>query len=615
MIAEESRASDGLLRSSWSRISPFLWEYKTRVVLALGTLLLGKGALLLVPFILKALVDSLELGSNAGPALALLALVLAYGGARFSSTLFSELRDLLFGRVTEHAMRRLGLQVFNHVHTLDLRYHLQRRTGGLARDIERGISGISFLMRFFVFNIAPTLLEISMVAGILLWQYGIEYSAVVLAAVAVYITFSFRATAWRTRFVREVNEADTASTSRAVDSFLNYETVKYFNAESLEAQRFDQELGGLEAARRKNRFSLFTLNSGQAIIIACAQGAMLAMAAFEVRAGSMSVGDFVLVNQFMIQLFLPLSFLGFLYREIKSSLANIERLFALLNLNSSVVDKPDAQPLASAVRRIAFDNVSFAYESERPILKNVSFEVSEGETVAIVGPSGAGKSTLLKLLMRFYDPDAGSISFNQEDLRDLTQNSVRQTLAVVPQDCVLFNDSLSENLRYGDPDASDGELAEALRIAHLSRFVSELPDGLETVVGERGLKLSGGEKQRVGIARAVLKSASLVIFDEATSSLDLQSEQVVLAALRELAQRRTTLLVTHRLTTVVDADRILVLDNGRLVEQGRHQALLELGGVYAGLWHSQPTASRSPDSSSASPPSSRSIAPASLGEE
>ncbi|MEM6301921.1 MAG: ABC transporter ATP-binding protein/permease [Pseudomonadota bacterium] len=590
MTAEDARSTGGLLRSAWSRITPFLWEYKARVALAFGTLLLGKGALLLVPFVLKALVDSLDLGISTGPSLALLALVLAYGGARFSSTLFSELRDLLFGRVTEHAMRRLGLQVFNHVHTLDLRYHLQRRTGGLARDIERGISGISFLMRFFVFNIAPTLLEISMVAGILLWQYGIEYSAVVLAAVAVYVLFSFRATAWRTRFVRQVNEADTASTSRAVDSFLNYETVKYFNAESLEAQRFDQELGGLEAARRKNRFSLFTLNSGQALIIASAQGAMLAMAAFEVRAGSMSVGDFVLVNQFMIQLFLPLSFLGFLYREIKSSLANIERLFALLNLNSSVRDKADALPLKAAVRSIVLDEVSFSYEAARPILQNVSFAVSEGETVAIVGPSGAGKSTLLKLLMRFYDPDSGSITFNQQDLRDLTQDSVRQTVAVVPQDCVLFNDSLLENLRYGDPDASDADIAEALRIAHLSDFVADLPEGLETMVGERGLKLSGGEKQRVGIARAVLKSASLVIFDEATSSLDLQSEQVVLAALRELAQRRTTLLVTHRLTTVVDADRILVLDKGRLVEQGRHEALLALGGVYASLWHSQPTA-------------------------
>ncbi|MEM9396431.1 MAG: ABC transporter ATP-binding protein/permease [Pseudomonadota bacterium] len=590
MTAEDARSTGGLLRSAWSRITPFLWEYKARVALAFGTLLLGKGALLLVPFVLKALVDSLDLEISTTPSLALLALVLAYGGARFSSTLFSELRDLLFGRVTEHAMRRLGLQVFNHVHTLDLRYHLQRRTGGLARDIERGISGISFLMRFFVFNIAPTLLEISMVAGILLWQYGIEYSAVVLAAVAVYVLFSFRATAWRTRFVREVNEADTASTSRAVDSFLNYETVKYFNAESLEAQRFDQELGGLEAARRKNRFSLFTLNSGQALIIASAQGAMLAMAAFEVRAGSMSVGDFVLVNQFMIQLFLPLSFLGFLYREIKSSLANIERLFALLNLNSSVRDKADALPLKAAVRSIVLDEVSFSYEAARPILQNVSFAVSEGETVAIVGPSGAGKSTLLKLLMRFYDPDSGSITFNQQDLRDLTQDSVRQTVAVVPQDCVLFNDSLLENLRYGDPDASDADIAEALRIAHLSDFVADLPEGLETMVGERGLKLSGGEKQRVGIARAVLKSASLVIFDEATSSLDLQSEQVVLAALRELAQRRTTLLVTHRLTTVVDADRILVLDKGRLVEQGRHEALLALGGVYASLWHSQPTA-------------------------
>ncbi|MEM6605100.1 MAG: ABC transporter ATP-binding protein/permease [Pseudomonadota bacterium] len=589
MDSQESiQKEQGLLRASWRRIAPLLWEYRVRVALALGCMLLAKGAMLLIPFLLKALVDSLDTGANTVLVLAPLGLVLAYGAARFGSTVFSELRDTLFGRVSEHAMRRLGLQVFDHVHTLDLSYHLQRRTGGLARDIERGISGLSFLMRFFVFNIAPTLFEIAMVAGVLLWQYGSQYSLIVLLAVAAYGFFSFRATAWRTQFVRQVNEADTASTSKAVDSFLNYETVKYFNAEALESQRFDESLQGLEAARRKNRLSLLTLNSGQALIIAIAQTSMLLLAAREVAAKTMTLGDFVLVNQFMIQLFLPLGFLGFLYREIKSSLANIERLFGILELRPAVRNQQGAAKLEQQPIGIEFRDVSFAYDSQRSVLKDVSFRIEEGESVAIVGRSGAGKSTLLKLLFRFYDPDEGAVSVNGQDVRTVTQDSLRRFIAVVPQDCVLFNDTLLENVRYGDPSSDSTAVSDALQAAHLSTFVQQLPDGLETYVGERGLKLSGGEKQRVGIARAILKAAPIVVFDEATSSLDLQAEQAVLGALRDLAQRRTTLLVTHRLSTVVDADRILVLDEGRLVEQGRHQDLVNAGGVYAQLWNSQP---------------------------
>ncbi|MEM1403444.1 MAG: ABC transporter ATP-binding protein/permease [Pseudomonadota bacterium] len=580
----EGLSDRGLLVAIWHRLAPVLRDNALRVGLALGCLVAAKAGLLVIPFLLKALVDGLEEGVSAAPVSWILVLVLAYGSARFANTLFGELRDTLFGRVTERAMRQLGLQVFRHVHSLDLDFHLNRRTGGLARDIERGTSGISFLLRFFVFNIAPTIFEIAMVATILLLNYGPSYALVVVCSVMVYALYSFRATAWRTRFVREVNEADSSSNTRAVDSLLNYETVKYFTNEAFEARRYDESLAAWEGARRKNRLSLFALNSGQAFVIAASQTIMLAMAATEVANGTMTIGDFVLVNQFMLQLFMPLGFLGFVYREIKSSLANIERLFALLDQRPRVVESEKAKSLNAERAVIEFRNVFFAYESDRPILQGINLRIGEGEKVALVGASGGGKSTIVKLLFRFYDPTEGGVFVNGYDLRDLTLHSLRRHIAIVPQDCVLFNTSLQDNIRYGDPTASNDAVASAVTAAHLDDFVSRLPEGMETVVGERGLKLSGGEKQRVGIARAVLKGAPILVFDEATSSLDSESEAAVLGAFAEMAQTHTTLVIAHRLSTIVDADRIVVLSEGGVVEEGRHDELLRNGGYYSRLW-------------------------------
>ncbi len=578
-------------RTNWRVIShllPYLLQSRYRVLLAMLCLLLAKGAILLIPFLLKRLVEALE-GAGSGELAAgvLLGVVLAYGGARFSNVFFGELRDTIFGRVTENAMRRIGLQVFRHVHSLDLDFHLDRRTGGLARDIERGTTGVSFLMRFFVFNIAPTLFEIAMVVGILLFNYGPLFALITLVSVLVYAVFSFRATEWRTRFVREMNEADSASNTRAVDSLLNFETVKYFTNEEFEARRYDRELRNWERARRRNRLSLFGLNGGQALIIAVAQTWMIGLAAFQVRGGQLSLGDFVLINQFMIQLFMPLGFLGFVFREIKGSLANIEKMFELLAVRPKVVDREDAPELALRQGAIRFHEVSFGYSPRRQILHGVSFEVQPGEKVAVVGPSGSGKSTLVKLLFRFYDPDSGSIEVDGQDIREVSQRSLRRCIGIVPQDTVLFNDTLLENVRYGDPEASDEAVAEAIRLAHLDEFVRALPDGGETLVGERGLKLSGGEKQRVSIARTILKRPPIMVFDEATSSLDSRSEQAILSALREIAEGHTSLVIAHRLSTVVDADRILVLREGRIVERGSHAELLALGGHYAELWRVQ----------------------------
>lgn len=597
-----------VLGQLWYRLKPVLHEHRVRVGFAFTFLLAAKGGLLVIPFLLKALVDRLDKGAvTAGTAgdnstlpnalisapvlhdaaTVVLALVLAYGGARLANTLFGELRDMLFGRVTEGAMRRIGLQVFRHVHQLDLDFHLNRRTGGLAREIERGTSGISFLLRIFIFNIAPTLFEIGMVAGILLLNYGGQYALVVVVSVAVYALWSFKATRWRTRFVRAENEADSTSNSRAVDSLLNYETVKYFTNENFEAERYDKALAEWESARRANRLSLFTLNGVQALVIATSQTVMLAMAAIQVQAGVLTLGDFVLINQFMLQLFIPLGFLGFVYREIKASLANIERLVALLDRTPAVKDADMAPPLLVGSGEVRFDAVGFGYHSDRQILNDVSFTLHGGETVAVVGASGAGKSTLVKLLFRFYDPTSGRITIDGVDIKGVIQASLRGAIAIVPQDCVLFNDSLRENIRYGRPEASDADIDAAVAAAHLQTFVAKLTEGLETVVGERGLKLSGGERQRVAIARAVLKGAAILVFDEATSSLDSRSEQAVLSAFRELAGHHTALVIAHRLSTVVDADRIVVLDAGRVVEQGRHAELLGANGHYAKLWQAQ----------------------------
>ncbi|MGB0380369.1 MAG: ABCB family ABC transporter ATP-binding protein/permease [Luminiphilus sp.] len=576
-----------LLGKLWQQVSPVLSDNRQRVGLALMCLLAAKVGLLVIPFLLKALVDGLDNSAEITGFHFLLMLVLAYGGARFANTLFAELRDTLFGRVTERAMRIINLRVFQHVHSLDLDYHLNRQTGGLARDIERGISGISFLMRFFIFNIAPTLLEITVVACILFINYGFTYSAVVIFSVLIYGVFSFQATQWRTRFVREMNSADSNSNTRAVDSLLNYETVKYFNNEKFEASRFDESLATWEKARRNNRLSLFALNGGQAAIIALSQTLMLAMATTGVRNGTMSLGDFVLINQFMLQLFIPLSFLGFVYREIKASLANIERLFGILDTPASIEEKPEDPCLSIHGGTIAFEQVCFSYRESQPVLKDLSFTVTGGQTVALVGASGAGKSTIVKLLFRFYDPEAGVIRIDGQAINAITPDSLRQSIAIVPQECVLFNDSLRENIRYGRPTASDDEVEQAVNAAHLEQFVRQLPEGLDTTVGERGLKLSGGERQRVAIARAVLKDAPILIFDEATSSLDSQSEQAVLAAFRELAGRHTALVIAHRLSTIVDADNIVVIDAGKVVESGTHEQLLALQGHYAGLWQAQ----------------------------
>ncbi len=569
------------------RLLPFIWESRDRVLLALLCMVMAKGAVILIPFLLKYLVDALETEGAAVTTMALLGLVAAYGGARFANVFFGELRDTIFGRVTERAMRRIGLQVFQHLHALDLDFHLNRRTGGLARDMERGTSGISFLMRFFIFNIAPTLFEIAVVAGILLANYGASYAAITLLSVIIYGLFSLRATEWRTQYVREMNEADSASSTRAIDSLMNFETVKYFTNEGFEAERYDEGLARWETARRRNRLSLFGLNGGQALIIAVAQTTMIGLAANDVRSGAMTLGDFILVNQFMIQLFLPLNFLGFVFREIKGSLANIEKLFELLTERPAVTDAPQAGTLQVHDGGIRFEDVSFAYSPARPIIKKLSFSVAPGETVAIVGPSGAGKSTLVKLLFRFYDPDSGSVSIDGQNIAEVTQDSLRQAIGIVPQDTVLFNDTLFENVRYGKPTASDAEVNEAIRLAHLDNFISHLPDGHDTLVGERGLKLSGGEKQRVAIARTLLKRPPILVFDEATSSLDSQSERAILEALREISSGHSSLVIAHRLSTIVDADSILVLRDGMLVEQGSHDKLLAQGGAYTELWQAQ----------------------------
>ncbi|BCO18489.1 ABC transporter [Alteromonas sp. KC3] len=570
-----------------SQLWPYLLEFKRRVALALLCLIAAKLASIGLPYVLKYTVDSLN-GDLTTLALAVpISLIIAYGALRLINVLLGEVRDTLFGRVTERAMRRLGLKVFKHLHNLDLGFHLNRRTGGLSRDIERGTNGISFLMRFMVFNIVPTLLEIALVVGLLLVQFGVSFAMIIICSVVAYIGFSMKATDWRTRFVTQMNEADSTTNSRAVDSLLNFETVKYFNNEAFEANRYDTDLAAWEKARRKNRLSLFALNGGQASIIAIAMTSMMANAAFGVINGEMTIGDFVLINAFTMQIFMPLNFLGFVYREIRGSLANIDKLFDLLSQAPAIKDADNASTLVTTNPVITFDNVAFAYNEKREILKGISFEVPAGAKVAVVGESGAGKSTLMKLLFRFYEPSSGSINIDGTDIRHLTQQSLRSHIGIVPQDTVLFNTTLLENIRYGNPDASIEDVENVIKLAHLEDFIAKLPDKLETTVGERGLKLSGGEKQRVAIARALLKGAPIMIFDEATSSLDSTSERAILSALRDAAKGHTSLVIAHRLSTIVDADKILVLKNGHIVEAGTHSALLAANAEYATLWHAQ----------------------------
>lgn len=590
MRHRQSAPEDSQLRPNWRvvyRVVPYLAEYKYRVIVALLLLALAKGANVAVPIALKYLVDALDVEQTTAMLLVPVWLLFGYGLLRFMAVFLGELRDAVFARVAERAMRRASLEVFEHLHTLDLDYHLGRKTGALARDIERGTSGMSFLLRFLVFNIVPTLFEIALVAVILWQQFSVHYVYAVIVAVALYIGFSVVVTEWRTRFVREANEQDNRSNSRAMDSLLNFETVKYFGAERREADEYDVNLAKWESSRLKNRLSLAALNSGQALIIAGAVTLVMYLAARDVAAGNQTLGDFVMVNAFMVQLFIPLNFLGFVYREIRQALVNIEKMLGLLDAKGKVTDFADAPALNASQGSVVFSDVSFAYHAERPILSGVSFSAEPGQKVAIVGASGAGKSTLAKLLFRFYDADSGEIRIDGQNIKTVSQQSLREAIGVVPQDTVLFNDSLEYNIRYGNPNASDDALWRAIKHASLEGFIKSLPNGLETQVGERGLKLSGGEKQRIAIARVLLKNPKILMFDEATSALDSHSENAIMDAIFNVAAGHTSLIIAHRLSTVQTADRIVVLDNGKVVEQGTHSDLLARNGVYASLWQAQ----------------------------
>ncbi len=577
---------------NWSvlrKLVPYLLRYPRRLALSLALLIAAKIASVGLPFILKHIVDALDAGDAGLDEVLLvpLGLLVAYGLVRLANVLFAELRDTVFGRVTEHAMHDIALRVFKHLHALDLSFHLERKTGGLARDIERGTTGISFLLRFMVFNIVPTLIEIIMVIVILSGRYSVWFGVIVFAAIVLYIIWSVFATEIRTRYVREMNEADSSTNSRAIDSLLNYETVKYFGNEDYEARRYDVNLDEWEAARRKNRLSIFALNGGQAFVISVSMSAAMILAAYEVSRGAMTLGDFVLINAFMMQIFLPLNFLGFVYREMKGALANIEKMFSLLSITPNVKDTHSHTPLHVSEGTLQFKQVSFSYSPERPILKALNFDVAGGKKVALVGSSGSGKSTLAKLLFRFYDCDTGGIYIDGHNIQDVSLHSLRAQLGFVPQDAVLFNDTIEANIRYGKLDASEEDICAAIRHAKLEDFIHSLPEGRQTIVGERGLKLSGGEKQRIAIARTMLKNPPILIFDEATSSLDNDSEAHILQAIDTLSEGKTCLVIAHRLSTIKDADWILVLENGQLVEQGSHDALLEEGGRYATLWQYQ----------------------------
>jgi len=571
------------LKQSIQTLWPYITKFKGRVLIAILALVGAKGATLLMPWALKEIIDSVDKSIN--PLLLVPTLLLVmYGALRFASVFLGEVRDAVFSRVTEHAMRDIGLKVFKHLHSLDLAFHLDRQTGGISRDIERGTSGLSFLMRFLMFNIVPTLFEIMTVAIIFGSLFSIWFALITLLAVAIYIFFTVTVTQWRNRFIRESNAADNQSNTRAIDSLLNYETVKYFNNEQHEAQTYDTFLATWEQARLKNRLSLLALNSGQALIIACAITALMWLGASEVVTGELTIGELVMINAYMIQLFLPLNFLGFVYREIRRALTDLENMLGLLNTSPKVADSETAQPLALKNGAISFENVSFSYDSKRPILKNVSFHVNPGAKVAVVGASGAGKSSLARLLYRFYELSSGAIKIDNQAINTVTLASLRKAIAIVPQDTVLFNTSIRENIHYGRPSASEGEVNKAINMAHLTDFINSLDKGDKTLVGERGLKVSGGEKQRIAIARAILKQSPILIFDEATSALDSQSEQAILNAMREVASNHTSIVIAHRLSTITDADTIIVLKAGEVVEQGKHDELLMQNGEYAHMW-------------------------------
>ena len=561
---------------------PYLWEYKWRVVIALVFLVAAKLANVGVPLVLKDIVDGLE--SSKAVLVLPLALLVAYGALRMSTVLFAELRDVVFMPVTQRAARRIALAVFRHLHALSLRFHLDRQTGGMSRDIERGTRGISTLLSFMLFSIIPVILEFVLVAAVLFAKFDWRFVAVTFAAVIVYIAFTIGITEWRTAIRKRANELDSKANTRAIDSLLNYETVKYFNNEDFEARRYDDSLQRYEVMAVRNEASLGLLNVGQAAIIAVAATALMVLCAQGVVARELSIGDLVLVNGLLIQLYIPLNFLGMAYREIKQALVDMERMFGLLEQNREVDDAPDAVDLPEGPAAVQFEAVDFGYDPRRQILHGMSFEIPPAAKVAVVGSSGAGKSTLARLLYRFYDVTGGAVRISGVDLRKLKQTSLRSAIAIVPQDTVLFNDTIHYNIQYGRPAANEDEVIAAAKAAHIHDFIVSLPDGYNAMVGERGLKLSGGEKQRVAIARAILKNPRIMIFDEATSALDSRTEQAIQRELNAIAQGRTTLVIAHRLSTVMDADEILVLEQGRIIERGRHGDLLESGGAYAQMW-------------------------------
>jgi ATP-binding cassette subfamily B protein len=579
------------------RLLPYLWHYKWRVMAALAFMVGAKLANVGVPVLLKHLIDAMTLQPGDPRAVLVVpaGLLLGYGVLRLSVSAFTELRELVFAKATQGAARRIALETFEHLHGLSLRFHLERQTGGMTRDIERGVRGIESLISYSLYSIVPTLIEIALVLVILSVQFDLWFAVITLLALALYIGFTVTVTEWRTQFRRQANEFDSAAHTRAIDSLLNYETVKYFNNEAFEARRYDESLDRLRRARLKAQTSLSLLNTGQQLIIACALVAMLWRATQGVVDGRMTLGDLVMINAFMIQLYIPLNFLGVIYREIKQSLTDLDRMFTLLEKEREVADRSHATDLLwPQPPAVQFDRVAFAYDPARTILHDISFEIPAGKTVAVVGPSGSGKSTLARLLYRFYDVSHGAIRIGGQDVRDVTQSSVRRAIGIVPQDTVLFNDTVAYNIAYGRPGAAQADIEEAARSARIHDFIANSPAGYATVVGERGLKLSGGEKQRVAIARTLLKNPPILIFDEATSALDSANERAIQAELQSVAQNRTTLVIAHRLSTVVDAHEILVLDAGHIVERGRHADLLARNGRYAQMWALQQSAEAAP---------------------
>ena len=586
-------------RSHWMTLAtlmPYLWprgrwDLRFRVVLAMLLLAAAKIAIVFIPFIYKEVIDALNVTGPDGKVGMLVAvpilMIIAFGAARLASQAFGELRDAVFAKVGQYALRMIALQVFSHLHSLSLAFHLDRRTGGLSRAIERGTKGIDFLLRFSLFNILPTLLELSMVCGVLLINYGVSYSSITLFAVGVYIAFTLTVTEWRLKHRREMNRTDSEANTRAIDSLLNFETVKYFGNEIHEANRFDRSMARYESAAVRSHTSLALLNIGQGVIIAFGMCTVLLLAAQGVIDDELTIGDFVLINTFMMQLYQPLGFLGFVYREIKQSLVDMDKMFELIEVHADVADKTDAQPLQVTSGEVEFENVDFGYKDDRQILHGVNFKVPAGNTIAIVGPSGAGKSTISRILFRFYDVKGGRVLIDGQDVRDVTQASLRANVGIVPQDTVLFNDSIRYNIRYGRIEATENEIVKAAKLAQIHDFVDSLPEGYDSDVGERGLKLSGGEKQRVAIARTILKNPRILLFDEATSALDSQTEKEIQTALRLVSRNRTTLVIAHRLSTIVDADEIIVLEAGHIVERGRHEDLLAGNGTYAAMWRRQ----------------------------